>query len=158
MKRKSAIILAALVFGAFLLAGCTSGEKKEPVEETATPEMPKAPMFHDKVAGLTWSFPNTWTVGEQRPMRSATYIISASEGDTDSAECAVYYFGPTSGGGTEENLVRWAGQFVQPDGTPSAERAQISESEIGGIKVTTIDLAGTYNVASGPMMQVSETK
>jgi hypothetical protein len=140
------------------MAGCTSGEKKEPASEAATPGMPKAPMFHGKVAGITWAFPNTWTVGTQRPMRSATYMINPVQGDTDSAECAVFYFGPTSGGGTEANIQRWAGQFTQPDGSPSMDKAKIAETESNGIKVTTIDLSGTYHVASGPMMQVTDTK
>lgn len=160
--RKVAIIftsIAIMISAGLLFSGCS--QKDEPKQQTGeTPDagMPKAPQFHGKVAGITWSFPNTWTVAPEKPMRSATYIVNPAEGDADSAECAVFYFGPTSGGGTEENLHRWAGQFGQPDGSKSMDKASLSESEISGFKITTIDLKGTYMVAAGPMMQVSDKK
>ena len=158
-KSKSIIIMAAIMVTAAMLIGCSSGDKpKQQAGETPDAGMPKAPKFHGSVAGIDWSFPNTWTVAPEKPMRSATYILKPVEGDVDSAECAVFYFGPTSGGGTEANLQRWAGQFGQPDGGKSMDKASISENEISGHKVTTIDLKGTYMVAGGPMMQVSEQK
>lgn len=160
--RKVAIIftsIAIMISAGLLFSGCS--KKDEPKQQTGeTPDagMPRAPQFHGKVAGMTWSFPNTWTVAPEKPMRAATYIIKPIGDDTDSAECAIFYFGPTSGGGIEENLHRWAGQFGQPDDGKSMDKASINESEISGYKITTIDLKGTYMVAGGPMMQVSDRK
>lgn len=141
------------------LTGCSSSDKpKQQAAEAPDSGMPRAPQFHGQVAGITWSFPNTWKVAPEKPMRAATYTVDPVEGDVDSAECAVFYFGPTSGGGTQENLSRWAGQFSQADGSESMDKASISEKEISGYKVTTIDLTGIYNVAAGPMMQVTGQK
>lgn len=159
MKRlKILIIFTAATMILALLAGCSSSDKsKQQKSDTPATEMPRAPQFHGQAAGITWSFPNTWTVAAEKPMRVATYIISPVEGDADSAECAIFHFGPDSGGGTQANLQRWAGQFEQPDGSKSMDHAAVDEKEVSGFKVTTIKLTGTYKV-SGPMMEVSGTK
>jgi hypothetical protein len=83
--------------------------------------------------GLSWAIPQGWSAGPTKSMRIDTYIIDAEGDDADSAECAVFHFGSTSGGGIEANLLRWAGQFEQ------------------------IDLTGDYLV-SGAMMQVTGKK
>jgi len=158
--RKSLIIgTISLIVAALAFSGC-SGKKEQNEQSSDTPAagMPKAPKFHGSVAGITWAFPNTWTVAPDKPMRSATYIVQPAEGDTDSAECVVYYFGPSSGGGKDANLQRWAGQFEQPDGSSSMDKAKMGEEKINDLNVSTIDLSGTYLVASGPMMQVSGKK
>jgi hypothetical protein len=84
-------------------------------------------------------------------MRAATYRVPATAGDTEDGECAVFFFGPGQGGGVEANIERWIGQFEQPDGKPSGERAKRQKETINGLAVTTIDLTGTY-AGGGPMM------
>ena len=49
-----------------------------------------------------------------------------------------------AGGSIEANVNRWIGQFVQPDGTATKERAQTSHKEIAGQQVHFVDIAGTY--------------
>ncbi|MEE9552916.1 MAG: hypothetical protein V3W18_01365 [candidate division Zixibacteria bacterium] len=151
-------LIAIMISAALLFSGCAKKDENKQASETPDAGMPKAPQFHGKIAGITWGFPNTWTVAPEKAMRAATYIVNPVGDDSDSAECAVFYFGPASGGGTDENIKRWAGQFGQPDGSESIDKASISESEISGLKITTIDLKGTYMVAAGPMMQVSTQK
>ena len=161
MRQSSIVILLSMtiLFGSLTIWGCSAKkESKQQDEESTSLSMPKAPKFFGAVAGITWNFPNTWLVAPQKPMRSATYIISPSEGDSDSAECAVYYFGASSGGDKKANLERWASQFEQPDGSSSKEKAEIAEKTVNGLSVSTIDLSGTYLVSSGPMMQVSGKK
>lgn len=82
-------------------------------------------------------------------MRAATYIISPAAGDTASAECAVYFFGPGQGGNVESNLERWKGQVVGSDGKPAD--AKIAKRTIHGLAVTTIDSSGAYTGMGGPM-------
>ena len=79
-------------------------------------------------------------------MRAATYTAPAAAGDTEGGECAVFYFGPGQGGGVDDNLKRWIGQFQQPEGKP-----QIKKQTIGGFSVTTVDLSGAYTGGGGPM-------
>jgi len=72
-------------------------------------------------------------------MRKATYEAPASAG---AAEIAVFYFGPDQGGGVEQNIERWIGQFPGlPEG--AAER---SEGEINGMKRVNVSVKnGTYS-------------
>ncbi len=49
-----------------------------------------------------------------------------------------------AGGSVEANIDRWIGQFVQPDGSESADRATIEQSEAQGCPVHSVDISGTY--------------
>jgi len=150
---------AVLLVLSMALIGCSPKEEAKPETGTsgdqATSQVAISP---GTAGGITWTVPAGWKPGPKKPMRAATYIIDPAEGDTDSAECAVFYFGPGSAGGKQANIDRWIGQFEQPDDSASADRAAVSEAEINGLKITTIDLTGTYNAAGGPMMQVKEKK
>jgi len=101
-------------------------------------------------AGVKWTVPAAWKAQPERPMRAATYDVPAAAG-AEAAECGVFYFGPGQGGGVEENLSRWAGQFE--GGTPKK-----AEKNVHGLKVHTIDIFGTYLAPSGPMMKSSGKK
>lgn len=103
----------------------------------------------DAVAGISWTVPSDWERGPERRMRIATYVIGSGPMEAD---CAVFYFGPGQGGEVQANIDRWIGQFVQPDGSESAEAAQIAAREVAGLRITTIDLSGTYTAfMGGPM-------
>jgi hypothetical protein len=80
-------------------------------------------------------------------MRIATYAVPAAEGDTEQGECAVFYFGNEQGGGVDANIDRWVGQFENP-GVPSR-----AAKEVSGLKVTLVQVSGTYLSPGGPMMQ-----
>jgi hypothetical protein len=110
------------------------------------------------VAGLTWIEPSSWEAGQSQPMRVKTYIIKPVDGDSDNAECGVFYFGRGMGGNRESNLQRWENQFEQADGRNSYDLAEIKELEVSGLKITTIELGGIYMMATGPMMEVKEKK
>ena len=107
--------------------------------------------------GISWTSPKRWKLGPERAMRAATYRVPAAAGDAEDGECAVFFFGPGQGGGVEANIERWIGQFEQPDGKPSGERAKRKSETKGGIPVSSIDLAGTYK-GGGPAMGASEPK
>lgn len=96
--------------------------------------------------GLTWDVA-PGLQGEQpaNAMRIAQYRIPAGKEGTKDGEIAVFYFGAGSGGGTQANLARWAGQFTQADGSDPMAKAKIeSMTSKGGLKVTTIWLTGRY--------------
>jgi hypothetical protein len=97
-------------------------------------------------AEVRWTTPEAWKLQPGRPMRVATYEIPAAPG-SQAGECAVFHFGEGQGGGVEENLTRWADQF---EGATAPKK---TEKTVHGIKVHTIDVAGTYLAAGGPMMQ-----
>jgi hypothetical protein len=102
----------------------------------------------ESAAGLHWSTPAGWTNQGARTMRAATYTVPG-ETATDSAECAVYFFGAGSGGSVEANIERWRGQLLDKDGKP--HEAKVSKRQVHGLNVTLIDTAGTYTGMGGPM-------
>ena len=96
--------------------------------------------------GVRWTAPARWKSAGSKPMRAATYTIPGAT-PADDGECGVFYFGANQGGGVEENLQRWAGQFE------GASTPKKSERTVSGMKVHLISLSGTYLAPSGPMMQ-----
>jgi hypothetical protein len=99
------------------------------------------------VAGLRWSHPASWTKQHDLPMRVATYLIPAADGDAESGECGVFYFGSDQGGGVDMNIQRWGSQF---EGATQAEKTAM---EVNGVPVTIARIEGTYLVPAGPMME-----
>lgn len=132
-----------------IIAGCSSNNSKT----SGTPGG-----HIDTAGGLSWSAPAGWTVGPDQQMRVRTYIVKPVDGDADNAECAVFYFGNGQGGDKESNLSRWANQFEQPDGGSSVDLAVVKDTEVNSLKLTTIELNGTYKMSAGPMMEVKEKK
>lgn len=99
-------------------------------------------------SGLGFTPPPAW---KPRPaassMRVAEFVVPRASGDGEDAELIVYFFGRFFGrlaGGVDANIDRWVGQMQQPDGSASKDKARREEQTINGLKVTTIDLPGTY--------------
>jgi hypothetical protein len=72
-------------------------------------------------------------------MRKASYRAPGTAGD---AEVAVFYFGPSSGGGVEANISRWLAQFVDLP----AEAAHRDRLSVNGFEVSTVRVSeGTFS-------------
>ena len=82
-------------------------------------------------------------------MRVAEFVLPAEDAAAEPAELVVYYFGGT-GGSVEANVQRWIAQFEQPDKRPSSEVAHRDARTINGLKVTLVDVAGTYTAEMRP--------
>ena len=94
------------------------------------------------VATLTFAAPAAWKpVKTSSSMRVAQFGLPGSH--AADAELVVYYFGG-SGGTVEANIERWLGQMQQPDGKPSSAVAKRDSRTINGLKVTLVDVGGTY--------------
>lgn len=107
-------------------------------------------------SGMSWIVPKGWI--EEQPsssMRRAQYRVPGTGGD---GECAVFYFGPGQGGDPRSNAMRWAGQFVQPDGKSSEAATKTSEMKVGDIKVLLVETTGTYTGGMTMGMQPAPQK
>jgi hypothetical protein len=129
-----------------------------------TPVLPTAPgsstipaSSPTQAGGVSWTVPAGWEPGPEHQMRIATYRIHAIAGDPEDAECAVYFFGTGQGGTVEANLDRWKSQFTGPN-RQSPVPAEIEKRVIGGLKVSTLAVSGTYGGAGGMMGQAPSTK
>jgi hypothetical protein len=99
---------------------------------------------------LKFTVPAGW-VEEQRTssMRVAQYKLPKAAGDADDASVVVYYFGQGQGGSTAANIERWVSQMQQPEGSTAKEPRQ-EQFEANGLKITTVDVSGTYVAEMSP--------
>jgi len=135
-----------LIRGAMVLSGVAlllaPGCKK--AEEQASPGLSEA---KGEAAGVSWSIPARWTIGADRAMRVATYVVPPASGDEGGAECAVSFFGTGQGGDVEMNIDRWVNQFE------NASTPERNTYKVAGIDVEVVKVEGTYLAPGGPMMQ-----
>jgi hypothetical protein len=107
-------------------------------------------VLHVYAAGLTFAAPPEWKpVTTSSSMRVAQFALPHKSSDTVDGELAVYYFGG-SGGTVEANIERWIGQMNQPDGKPSSAIAKRETRTVNGLKVTLVDVSGTYVAEMSP--------
>jgi len=101
-------------------------------------------------AGLTFTTPDGWRQSPGgSPMRVAEFALPRADGDAEDAQLIVYYFGG-QGGSVEANIERWVGQMQQADGKPSTAVARKEIRTINGLKVTLVDVDGTYVAETAP--------
>ena len=162
-SRKLALLLAAfVVFGAVACGKQQQTAEQQPAAAPVAGEMPAGhppvqqpdptSMMPTPVVNegnvLTWTAPEGWNQEPPaNPMRQSQYRVPGAGGD---GECVVYYFGVGQGGGPMANAERWAGQFTQPDGSPSIEAMETEEIVANGLDTLLIEVSGTYS--SGGMM------
>jgi hypothetical protein len=97
-----------------------------------------------QAAGLAFTAPKAWqTRATSSTMRVAEFIVPRAAGDPEDAEVIIYFFGG-SGGSVEANVDRWVGQMQQTDGSASKDKAMRGTQTVNGLKVSTVDVSGTY--------------
>jgi hypothetical protein len=104
-----------------------------------------AETLRTEVSGLRFSVPKTWTrVPALSDMAAAQYTLPRAPGDLADGELVLYTPGEGKPVNVEETLQRWYGQFAQSDGRSSREVASVTTRTVNGLRVTAVDLAGTY--------------
>ena len=103
---------------------------------------------------LKFKAPDGWTTEKaSSTLRVAQYKLPKAEGDKDDASLVLYYFGSNQGGTPQANIDRWVGQMQQPDGSDSKAKAKTDAMTVNGLKVTTVDVTGTYTAEMAPGSQ-----
>lgn len=98
-------------------------------------------------SSLKFTVPAGWVEEERSStMRVAQYRLPKAPADTEDASLVLYYFGQGQGGSTAANMERWISQMKQADGGKAREE----QLEANGLKVTTIDVSGTYVAETAP--------
>ena len=139
--------VALLIVPVVVSCGGESGDGGSDVSHTAVEGA------EQNLGGIVLTIPDAWVIGTPTSqMRAAQYVLPAQDGGSD-ANLVVFYFGSGSAGSVSANLARWYGQITQPDGRPSSEVATVDEQMVSGMKVTMVDVSGTYSASMGPMMQ-----
>ncbi|MFM8284112.1 MAG: hypothetical protein ACKOCW_11220 [Planctomycetaceae bacterium] len=74
-----------------------------------------------------------------------TEFAIPSEGDAPPGRMTVM----GAGGSVQANVDRWYGQFSQPDGSATKDKAVTKSVKIAGCEVTMVDVSGTYKDSPG---------
>src|SRR5262245_13745736 len=104
----------------------------------------------DKLKSTT---PAGWK--EEQPtntMRYAQFKVPKVEGDPADVELILFKLGGTA----QQNVDRWKGQFIPPEGKKIDDVAKVTEFKVSGHAVTMLDISGTY--LDGPPMLPPERK
>jgi hypothetical protein len=100
---------------------------------------------------LRFKAPDGWvTEKPSSAMRAAQYKLPKADGDSEDASLVLYYFGATQGGAAQANIDRWISQIQQADGSSSKDKAKTETMTVNGLKVTTVDVSGTYTAEMAP--------
>ena len=102
-------------------------------------------------SSLKFTVPAGWIEEERTSsMRVAQYRLPHAATDSEDASLVLYYFGQGQGGSASANVERWIGQMKQAEGASSKEAAKQEQLEVNGLKVTTVDVSGTYVAETAP--------
>lgn len=102
--------------------------------------------------GLSSKVPAGWKEGEaSSQFRFKQFTLPKAAGDKADAELIIFYFGEGGGGGVEANLTRWKGMFENG-------KDKVETFKVGNVKVTYLDIAGTYLFKPFPMAPKAEPR
>lgn len=97
---------------------------------------------------IHFRMPETWSEAKPATMMRVLQIqIPSVEGDEQPGEIAFF---ASIGGSAQDNLDRWIGQFVQPDGSDSKTKAKVEDLEGEHHQFKLLDLTGTMLASSMP--------
>jgi len=144
MKTKS--ILAAIPLIAAIASSACQGKGS-----TSTSSSQANSAQTNSTGELRFKAPEGWgTEKTSSQMRVAQYKLPRIEGDKDDGSLVLYYFGASQGGTAQANIDRWIGQMQQPDGSSSKDKAKTETMTVNGLKVTTVDVTGTFTAEMAP--------
>src|SRR5438128_4528994 len=96
--------------------------------------------------GLQSQTPAGWQ--EEKPdnrTRLKQFRLSPIGDDKDNVEVVIFYFGEGQGGSAEENIKRWKGFFVPPEGKKIDDVAKLEKLKVAAVPVTYLDIYATYS-------------
>ena len=100
---------------------------------------------------LKFDNPAGWVA--QKPsstMRVADFSLPKVAGDAEDATTTIFFFGAQQGGGVQANMDRWMSQMAQPEGKASKDVAKTSTMVANGLKISLVDVSGTYVAETSP--------
>ena len=119
------------------------------IAEDKKPDEKKEPTPFTVADGkLAFKAPGEWTKKTPKiKFIEAEFEAPAAKGDENAGRLTVL----GAGGDVKVNIERWFGQFTQPDGSNTKDKAKVEKKSIGGNTVHLVDISGTYkDMPGGP--------
>lgn len=141
-SRSTSICLVSVLIGS-VFVWAAQAQVDTPISQGEKPEP-----FVVEVAGgnIALTAPGHWErVTPRSNMLEAEIKVPKIEGDENDGRLTIM----GAGGTIDANIVRWKGQFSQPDGGSSDAKTKIEEKEIAGQDVTLVQISGTFLDAPG---------
>jgi hypothetical protein len=117
------------------------------------------------IDGMTANAPADWKeVPTTSSMRVKQFSVphapddKADKADKQDAELVVFFFGAGSGGDAEANITRWKTLFEPPAGKAIDQVTKVQTFKVKDVKVTYVDISGTYLFKARPMDTESEKR
>lgn len=102
-----------------------------------------------KLGKFTSRAPANWKAdGKGNKFRVHQFKVPGPAKGED-AEVVVFYF-DGGGGGIAQNIERWKSMFKPPEGKTLEDVAKVTSFKVGDIKITYLDVSGTYQVKNPP--------
>lgn len=109
---------------------------------------PKPDTVSVDIGSARYEIPKSWKrQPTKRRMRIAVFGLPLAEGDKGQAELIVFHFGRGQGGSVKANVQRWQSQFRD-----RKREDKLETIEVAGMKITLLDMAGTYLFRPAPMI------
>jgi hypothetical protein len=138
----------SFVAGVFLLFAAGGTASAQPAAAEAPPE---SRLFTIAEGGFSLRAPEGWKRVQPKMQMIETEFAIPSEGAADDGSPlqAGRMTVMGAGGSIQANIDRWYGQFSQPDGSATKDKATTKKLELAGCKVTLVDIPGTYKDSPG---------
>ena len=120
----------------------TQNESAQKQEEKPAAEKAPAPIPISVARGsIQFAASGTWkSVPPRSNMLEAELKIPRVEGDSEDGRLTIM----GAGGSIQANIDRWKSQFVQPDGSDTADKTKQENKTISGQTVHLVDITGTF--------------
>lgn len=102
---------------------------------------------------LSLTAPSNWL--RKKPATSIVeheFAVPAAKGDETEGRMTIM----GAGGSVDDNINRWYGQFTQPDGGSTKDRAKVEKITAAGEAVHLVDISGTFRDQRGPFAPAVE--
>ncbi len=146
MTNLSRSCLALWVTGVMPLLAMRADEKKDETKEIVI-----------EIDGLKSTAPADWKSEEvTAKFRTHHFRIPHVADDKTDAELTIFFFGTGSGGSADDNVKRWKGFFIPPEGKKIEDVSKVENFKVGNVDVTYLDVQGTYKFKERPFDPTSK--
>jgi len=107
-----------------------------------------------KFGDLKSTTPASWKPGKFGGFRFMEFKLPHHKDDEVDGDLAIF---KGFGGSKKENLTRWKGQFIAPEGKSIDDVTKVEEMKVADCEVLYVDISGTY-LEGPPMLPAAQKK